>query len=155
MNIGIIVHSETGNTNSVALKLKEKLSLTGHSVELVQLSVVGPYKPGAKDIKLEKIPDIKRYDGVVFAAPVWGFALSAVMKTYLTQLAPLPNKKVACFVTQLFPYAWMGGKQAIGQMQQICKSKGVEICGTGVVNWKSSHREEKITEVVERLSSLF
>jgi len=52
IKIGIMVHSQTGNTNSVALKLKEKLSNSGHSVDLEQLEVVGALPPGAKDIPI-------------------------------------------------------------------------------------------------------
>jgi len=55
MKTGIMVHSQTGNTNSVALKLKEKLSNSGHSVDLEQLKVVGVLRPGAKDIQFETL----------------------------------------------------------------------------------------------------
>ena len=43
MNIGMIIHSQTGNTHSVAMKLKEKLSAAGHAVDLERLKVVGGY----------------------------------------------------------------------------------------------------------------
>jgi hypothetical protein len=44
MNIGIIVHSETGNTHSVATTLKEKLAAAGHTVSIERLKVVGESK---------------------------------------------------------------------------------------------------------------
>lgn len=37
MKIGIILHSQTGNTLSVANKLKEKLISLGHTVNLEQV----------------------------------------------------------------------------------------------------------------------
>ena len=55
MKIGIILHSQTGNSNSVALKLKEKLSNSGHSVDLEQLEVVESLRQGAKDIQFETL----------------------------------------------------------------------------------------------------
>ena len=55
MEIGIIVHSQTGNSNFVALKLKEKLSNSGHSVDLEQLEVVEALRQGAKDIQFETL----------------------------------------------------------------------------------------------------
>ena len=38
MNIGIIIHSQTGNTRCVAQKLKEKFSAAGHTVSIESIS---------------------------------------------------------------------------------------------------------------------
>jgi flavodoxin len=155
MKIGIIIHSQTGNTNSVALKLKEKLSAAGHSVDLERLKVAGALRRGIKDIQFETLPNAGQYDALVFGAPVEAFSLSPVMVSYLTQIASLQSKKVACLVTQFFPYPWMGGNRAIGQMKKICESKGAVVFGSEVINWSSSRRNLKITEAVDRLSRLF
>lgn len=155
MKIGIIIHSQTGNTNSVALKLKEKLSAAGHSVDLERLKVLGALRRGIKDIQFEALPNAGQYDALVFGAPVEAFSLSSVMVSYLTQVASLQSKKVACLVTQFFPYPWMGGNRAIGQMKKICESKGAVVFGSEVINWSSSRRDLKIIEAVDRLSKLF
>jgi len=155
MNIGMIIYSQTGNTYSVAMKLKEKLSAAGHSVDVERLKVVGGYRPGMKDIRFETLPNVGQYDALVFGAPVEAFSLSPVMTSYLKQIASLQNKKVACLVTQAFPYPWLGGNRAIGQMRKICEPKGATVCGSGVVNWMSSRRDQKITEVTDRLSRSF
>ena len=155
MKIGIIIHSRTGNTNSVALKLKEKLSTAGHSVDLERLKVLGVLRRGMKDIQFETLPNAGQYDALVFGAPVEAFSLSPVMISYLTQVASLQGKKVACLVTQFFPYPWMGGNRAIGQMKKICESKGAVVFGSEVINWSSSRRNLKIIEAVDRLSKLF
>jgi hypothetical protein len=75
------------------------------------------------------------------------------MTAYLMQAASLKGKKTGCFVTQSFPYPWMGGNRAIGQMGKICGSKGAEVFGTGIVNWSSRHREKKIADIIEELIS--
>ena len=158
MKIGIIVHSQTGNTYSVAEKLKEKLLEAGHSVNIERIKPVGGEKTNEKDvsrIRIEKLPDVNSYDALVFGAPVQGASVSPVLAAYLTQVASLQNKKVACLVTEFFPYPWMGGTRAINQMKKVCESKGASVCGTGIVNWSSIGREKKITDVVEQLSSLF
>lgn len=155
MKIGIIIHSQTGNTNSVALKLKEKLSAAGHSVDLERLKVLGALRRGIKDIQFEALPNAGQYDALVFGAPVEAFSLSSVMVSYLTQVASLQSKKVACLVTQFFPYPWMGGNRAIGQMKKICESKGAVVFGSEVINWSSLRRNLKIIEAVDRLSKLF
>ena len=160
MDIGIIVFSFTGNTHSVALKLKEKLSAAGHAVSYERLEVVGEYTPGSAgmqpdNIQFETLPNTEQYDALVFGSPVQAFSLSPVMTGYLKQIPSLQDKKVALLVTQAFPYGWMGGNRAIRQMRRICESKGATICGSGVVNWMRRRRDQQITEVTDRLSRVF
>ena len=155
MKISIILYSQTGNTYSVSLKLKEKLITAGHSVNIERLKVVGEVRPGTKDVKFEMLPDTEPYDVLVFGSPVQAFSLSSVMASYLTQIASLQGKKVALLVTQFFPFPWMGGNRTAGQMKKICESKGAAVCGAEIVNWSNPSREKRITEVVEKLSKLF
>ena len=155
MNIGIILYSETGNTYSVSQKLKEKLVKAGHSVNIERLKVIGKATPGTKNIQFESLPDIGLYDALVFGSPVQAFSLSSAMITYLSQIKSLKDKKVAFLVTQFFPFPWLGGNHAIGQMKKICESKGATVCGTAVVNWSKPSREKQITKMVEKLSKLF
>ena len=155
MNIGIIIYSQTGNTHSVALKLKEKLSAAGHSANIERVEISGELGPGVTNSQLKTRPEVDTYDALVFGAPVLGFSLSPVMKSYLTQIASLKSKKVACLVTEFFPFPWMGGNQAISQMKKICESKGAAVCGSGIVNWSRARRDQQIIEVVDRLSRLF
>lgn len=155
MNIGIILYSETGNTYAVSQKLKEKLVKAGHSVNIERLKVIGKATLGTKNIQFESLPDIGLYDALVFGSPVQAFSLSSAMKTYLSQIKSLQDKKVTFLVTQYFPFPWLGGNRAIGQMKKIGESKGATICGTAVVNWSKPSREKQITETVEKLSKLF
>jgi len=155
MNIGIILYSETGNTYSVSQKLKEKLVQAGHSVNMERLKVIGNVRPGAKDVKFEMLPDTDSYDALVFGSPVQAFSLSSAMTTYLSQIKSLKGKNAALLVTQFFPFPWLGGNRAIGQMKKICESKGANVYGTAVVNWSKPNREKQITEMVEKLSKLF
>ena len=93
MKIGIIVHSQTGHTYSVAQKLQEKLSAVGHEVNVERVTPVGEVNPGAKNIKFETLPDVNVYDALIFGAPVQAFSLSAVMKAYMDQIKSLNDKK--------------------------------------------------------------
>ena len=155
MNIGIILYSETGNTYSVSQKLKEKLVKSGHSVNIERLKVIGKIHPSTKDVKFETLPNIEPYDALVFGSPVQAFSLSSAMRAYLLQTKSLQDKKIAFLVTQSFPFPWLGGNHAIGQMKKICESKGATIRGTAVVNWSKPSREKQISEIVEKLSKLF
>lgn len=153
MKIGIIVHSHTGNTLSVAQRLKEALAASGHSVTLERVTAVDENPNAAMNAKLKDIPDTSKYDVLIFGAPVRGFSLSPVMKLYLAQLPALNGKKVGCFLTQSFPHPAMGGNQAMGQFRKACEAKGASIFQNGIVNW-SMGREKKIANVIEKMGKI-
>lgn len=152
MKIGIIIHSHTGNTLSVAQKLKEVLLAAGQSATLEQVTALNDEQTDVNKIQLTKIPDAGAYDMLIFGAPVRGASLSPVMSAYLSQGPSLQGKKVSCFVTEFFPYSWMGGNRAIRQMKKICEAKGAKVYETGIVNWSGMQRKRKITDTVEKLS---
>jgi NAD(P)H dehydrogenase (quinone) len=155
VNIGIIVHSDTGNTYSVAQRILEELLREGHSVSLKKVIAIDDKQKDIRKIQLKTIPDVGEYDALIFGAPVRGFSLSPVLSAYLSQIPSLQGKKIECFVTQFFPYPWMGGNRAIKQMKDICQLKNGKVIETGIVNWSSKHRNEKIDFLVEEQIGLF
>jgi flavodoxin len=155
VNIGIIVWSQTGNTYSVAEKIKQKLDTAGHSVNIERIKIIGDFKPRQKDIQFETLPAVGKYDGVVFGAPVHAFALAQPMRKYLEQIPSLAGKKIALFATKQLRFKWTGGNQAVSKMKRICKSKNGKICGSGIVVWSNKNREKMITDVADRISRLF
>ncbi len=154
MNIGILVHSHTGNTLSVAEKLEQALLNAGHTARIERITAVNEDPSAANDITLKDIPDIAGYDALLLGAPVRGFSLSPVMGKYLAQIGPLNGRKIGCFVTQKFPKPWMGGNRSVRQMAELCRAKGAAVTKTGVVNWDNKAREAQISSVVEQLSKL-
>ena len=155
MKIGMIVHSETGNTKSVAEKLAEKLITAGHSVTLEHLNVIGEARPGRDDFSYESLPDTGEYEALVFAAPAQAVSPAVGMGGYLEQVPSLGGKEVGLLVTEAFPWPWLGGNRAIRQMTATCESKGATITASGIVNWGNRRREEMIVEVTDRLSAAF
>lgn len=137
MEIGIIVYSQTGSTLKAAESIKEALKARGHKAAIEQVTIEGEITPD-KPVVLTSKPDASKYDALVFASPVMAFSLNPVMKAYLPQIKELKGKKAACFVTQGLPFNWMGGNQALKLMSGLLKSKGAEICGTGI-----AHKDEK------------
>jgi flavodoxin len=154
MKIGIMVYSQTEHTYSVAQELQEKISASGHTVDLEKVIVAGEVHPGSKNIELESKPDVNEYDALIFGAPVHAFSLAPAMRTYLEQLPSLQDKKIALFVTKGVRFNWTGGNQAINKMKKICQSKGGIIMGTGIIVWNKQH-DKKIAEIVEKFSGLF
>jgi flavodoxin len=157
MKIGIIVHSKTGNTYAVAEKLKDKLSADGHTVVLERIEPVGGEnmnETNIKNIRFDQQPEVSQYDRIIFGGPVRGFSVSPVLSSYLSQITTLAKKKTSLFVTQQFPFPWMGGNHSIKQMKGLCLSKEAVIHETGIVNWSSKKREAMILDIVERLCKL-
>lgn len=154
MRIGIIVHSQTGNTHAVALKIKERLLAAGHAVTVERLKVIGGDKPGGESLRIENSPDAGAYEGLVFGAPVHAFALSRGMEAYLNQIPSLQGRKVACYVTKGLAFHWTGGNQAVSRMRKICESKGAMVCGTGIVVWNKD-RDRQTADLAEVLGRCF
>ncbi len=155
MKIGIVVYSKTGNTMSVAQKIKQELLTAGHSVNLEQVTAVSEESKSVAEVQLKNIPDVSGYDVVIFGSPVHAFSLPFVMKAYFSHITSLKGKKVGCFVTQHFPFAWMGGNNALGQMKKACQVKDGNVFDSGVVNWAHKQRETKISDVTKKMASVF
>ncbi len=155
MKIALIIHSNTGNTLSVAEIIKEKLLAGGHDVSIERVASADANQPPASKVVLTAIPDPTLYDAVIFGAPVHAFSVSSVMGTYLYQMPELKNVKAACYVTHQFPFAWLGGNRAVKQMAKACGIKAMVVADTGVVDWSNRKRNEEISELAARFSKLF
>jgi NAD(P)H dehydrogenase (quinone) len=154
MNIGIIVHSHTGHTYNAALKLQEQLIKEGHPATIEKVTVAGEAHPGSKNIQLATKPEVKEYDGLVLAAPVWAFSLSEVLVTFLNGIPSLKDKKIAAFVTMSFPWAWMGGNRAIRQIKKLCAAKGGTVIATAIIG-KSGNDPQKLQKMIEDINGVF
>ncbi len=151
MNIGLIVYSQTGNTLSVAERLREALARAGHTVTVERVEAEGEAKPGQR-VNLKTAPDPRKYDAVLFGSPVHAFSLAPAMRADLAQVPALGGKRVAGFVTQGLPFTWMGGNRALRQLRRACEAKGATVRGSRVVNWSRKDREGQIAGLVDRLS---
>lgn len=154
MKVGIIIYSQTGNTRTVAAKLRDKLQGAGHSVALEEVKLAGERKPGTRDVQPGPLPDPAPYDLVVIGSPVEAFSLSPVMTAALRQIRNLDKKRVLCLITQGFPFAWLGGNRAARQMRKLCEAQGAAVRGAAVVNWMGKGLDRRITDAVDKLAGL-
>jgi Putative NADPH-quinone reductase (modulator of drug activity B) len=154
MNVGIIIHSQTGHTYSAALKLQEKLAAKGHRATVEKIVPVDdkPH-PGIKNPQLKTNPGITGYDGLVFAAPVWAFSLSPILKTYLSGVSSLKGKKIAAFVTMGAPWAWVGNR-AIKQIKQYCEAKDGTVTAAAIAG-RDGNDPKTLQAMVEKLAEIF
>ena len=140
MKKAIIYYSKTGNTESVVEKFK------GFDVLKVEAKSDDPNQTNPE---LTNSPDVKTYNYLIFAAPVHGFQLAKIMKTYLKGLDDLTGKTIDIFVTHHFRFSWLGGKQALKQMKKIIEAKGGKIRNKTSINWKSGKKDEVIETMLE------
>jgi len=152
MNVGIIIYSQTGNTLSVAERLRDKLVSAGHQAHIAPIELQGESAAGPPAVELASVPDPGAYDVVVLASYVEAFSLCRAMQQALSEMGSLQGKRVMGLVTQAFPYRWMGGNRALKQMAKAARAKGGEIEASAVVNWMNKKREQQIVEAVESLS---
>jgi len=154
MKIGIIVHSYTGNTLSVGERLKKVLEGAGHSVDLNKVTAFNEDPKYTGQVALKDKPDILEYDYVIFGAMVRAFSLSPIMKEYLIQIPTLKDKKVGCFVTQYFPFKWMGGNRTIKTIKKLCNDKDGTVVKDGIINWCKKDRDATIDQLIKDFSKV-
>jgi NAD(P)H dehydrogenase (quinone) len=154
MNIGLIIHSQTGHTLTVAERLKTELTGMGHEVDLVHLLPDKPATPGKLSDPI-LLPSLQQYDGIVFGSHAEGLSLAPAMKRAMDAMPSLAGKKVACLVTQYFRQPWLGGSRSVKQMSDLCSKKNGIVKSTATVQWKAEDRVARIEKAVSDLSRSF
>lgn len=155
MKICILVNSMTGNTLSIAEKLKVKLEENKHLVNIEKIEPIGGENINETDISkinFENIINPNDYELIIIGSPVRGFSITFTLKSYLDKIESFNNIKTLLFVTHALPFAWLGGKQAIKQIQNICEKKNANILNTAIIDWKNKKREEQIESLVNDFS---
>ncbi len=154
MKIGMIICSYSGHTLTVAEKIKTALLHKGNEVTLVKLAASNEDPKSKEPVRLLSIPDLNTYDVVIFGAPVIGGQLAPVMREYLTHLSPLHAKKAGCFITQHFPWKWMGASSSVQKITKAAEQGGASVLATGIVQWSSKMREDQINQLAEDMCNL-
>lgn len=156
MKIGIIVHSITGNTLSVAEHIQQQLAEKGHTavIERIRPSGKEPVQSEAA-VQLTSMPDLSGYEALVFGSPVQAFSLDPVMSAYLKQVEDLGGRRTVCFLTQQLPFRFFAGNRSIRQMQTLCEARHGSVCLTGIVNWSNKERSRMIDDLVNQVSNQF
>ncbi|MBN1306706.1 MAG: flavodoxin family protein [Chitinispirillaceae bacterium] len=151
MNIGIVVHSQSGYTAKVARLLGAEFSKKGHDPHTVLLRTTGKVAPGSTSFEIRNAPEVDGYDCIILGAPVWAFRASPVIMKYLGGLGRLSGKKVLCFVTKGLPFLWTGGRQALAAMEgELALSDAAML--PGEIIWAPACRSEaKLQPVIGRM----
>jgi len=157
MKIGIVVYSQTGNTEAVAKKIEAGLKAKGHEVDYLKVELHQKVEGSdpVTDANYKSMPKIDGYDAYVIGSFVEAFSLNRAMKYYLGQLGSV-DADVACLTTQGLMAPWMGANRAQKQMQALLKGKGANILGNAnVVMFKKELREERGQQAADTICALF
>jgi len=151
VKIGIIVYSQTGNSNYVAGIIQEELAKKGHQVDVERVEIEGKIPVEPEKFSITVAPDVTPYDFIVFGSSVQAFSLNPAMATYLEKLPSLSGKKAACFVTKRLPGKWTGGTQALSKIKEICESKGAVVKAEEIFLWNNKKRDQMIQQLAENI----
>jgi flavodoxin len=155
MKIGIIIHTQSGHTAHFARAIAAKFNSNGHEAEIEMLRTSGQVSPGSRKFTIKNSPEIEQFDAILFGGPVWAFNASPVIMSYLSNLKSVKNKKVMSFVTMMFPFACMGGKQAIKAMDQELEASGGDVLPGEILQFFFKANPQKLEQAVERIYEAF
>ena len=155
MNIGIIVYSQTGSTLKACEKIKTMLESAGHTTTVEKVEIAGDTSKGETAITITNAPDAKKYDALIFAAPVQAFTLAMPMKKFMRTLQGLKGKKAAILLTKSLPFKWTGGNQAISQMFKMIHAAGAEPLAESLIIWPAKDLDAGTKAAAEKLIAAF
>lgn len=126
----IVYYSYSGNTEKVANVLKGVLSKRGET-DIVALKPEDEsgnfFRQSVRALRkkraiLKEAPfDVARYDLICVGNPVWAFAPTPAINTYIDELKNLKSKNAACFITY---GSGTGAKRCLATMRKALKEKG-------------------------------
>jgi len=151
MKVGIIIHTQSGHTAQFARAIATKFNSNGHEAEIEMLRTSGQVSPGSRKFTIKNFPEVEQFDAILFGGPVWAFKASPVIMSYLSQLNRIKNKKVLSFVTMMFPFACMGGKQAIKAMDQELEASGGNVLPGEILQFFFKANPQKMEQAVQRI----
>lgn len=151
MNIGIIVHSQSGCTASVARALDAAFTARGDSCSTKLLRTSGNVAPRSKSFEIKSAPPVDEYDTIILGAPVWAFCASPVIMKYISGLENVKGKKVLCFVTKGLPFNWTGGTRAIRQMEGGFELTGATLLPGAIITTTATHIKGKMQRFVDNI----
>lgn len=149
MKIGIVWLSYTGNTESIANQLKEKLR-PDHEVKLMKLETI-PNDPEAQTFTLKEVPAIDEFDALIIGCPVHGFSPAKGMKLWLDAVPALKSKRVIGYVTQYFPFAWMGGTGTLNNLRKYVEAKQGQWIHGFTINWHRKNQPEQVARLLNQI----
>ncbi len=158
MNIGIIVHSQSGHTAAFAKAIAAKLGGRGHDVDTILLMTTGLSRPGSRRFTISNAPgdtEMAQFDAVLVGGPVWGFKASPVIMKYLSSIGAgtLKGKKTLGFVT-MGTWKALGASRALYAMTRRLEASEADVVPGEALRYLFGHCNKKqLDAAVERIAA--
>ncbi|MDD3803207.1 MAG: hypothetical protein PHW02_02320 [bacterium] len=137
MKILIVFYSETGNTKLFAEEVKKAVEKKNIVCDMIQIETDVParnYNPSNQVLNIKNMPDAEGYDYVILGGPVMAFRANYATMKCIKEINGIKGKKFIPFVTQHFPFPFMGGTNAISMMSKEAKKAGAEVLEGSIIN---------------------
>lgn len=149
MNITIYTHSQTGNSLSVANMLMEAIHASGNSADLSLIVPDDINQTELSKVRIQPISDASSADLIIVGGPVHGFSATPAVIKAISTMEHIEGKNAVLYVTQHLPYNWMGGSQAIRQIEKALSAKGASVVCKGDIHWNRKDRQKQIEDFTE------
>ncbi len=159
MKVAILICSHSGNTLKLGEMVSSLLMEAGHEVNLTTLISEPPMDPkkavSAGNMVITNLPDLSSADIVIVGGPVWAFRpCPLLLKTMMELGSQIKGKKVLCFVTQSFPFAWMGGTSSVNKLRELAGRGGAKVLPGVVLSGASKPKLDHYTASAARICAL-
>jgi NAD(P)H dehydrogenase (quinone) len=153
MKFGFIIHSQSGNTLSVAKKLIDQLKYNGHEVYLTHIKSkdVNTSMQHPEALITVSEESFSEVDVLIVGGWVQAFSLCRGLGYYCQHQLNVKAKDTHIFVTHHFPFEWLGGTHAIKQLSSILITQKHSIRSSKVFNWSRKNNDEQVQDWVESL----
>jgi flavodoxin len=152
MNIGILVHSKTGNTLSVVKLLEERLRKSGHSVIIERIVPDNEDQPDKSKVRLVSSPSVSKFDSIILAGPVHGFSPTPAIVRWIEGSDDLSGRKIPLVITQQLPFPFLGGNRTVRKITDLLQKKGASVPVSSIVSWGNGKRQMLIDDAVTKIS---
>ena len=152
MNIGILVHSKTGNTLSVVKLLEERLRKNGHTVSIERIVPDNEDQPDKSKVMLVSAPSASKFDSIILAGPVHGFSPTPAIIKWIEGSGDLSGRNIPLVITQQLPFPFMGGNRTVRKLTELLQTQGATVPVSSIVNWGSGKRQMLTDNAVNKVS---
>ena len=161
--IALIFYSYSGNTKKAIDCIKDKLIFKKINVETIEIKPLVEERNFFKqciDSFRKKTPqlsdslkyDLSTFDYIIFASPIWALTITPSLRSYLTKVEGLKDKKTACFLTY---GSGTGSQKALRELGDILKNKGANLAFSGSLSGfktkNKSYLEDRLRPLLETL----
>jgi len=158
MKAAVVFYSETGNTKLLAEEIKKALEKRGVETLFSQVESNVPARDHMQTLEaleIKNLPSVADCDIVFAGGPVMGFRANGATMKCISEMKSLKGKKFVPFVTQYFPFSFMGGSNSVRMMSNEAKRMGAEVMPGIIINVAWHDYKKDMASKAEKSAEMF